>query len=100
MTKQRWYQCATCSMAEDGYCICQICIKTCHEGHNILQTNTCGLGFCDCGEEGSRGIRPCKMLQGKFVASHWFFIDFVVIGICISWCDLSFLLSLKEMSWL
>ena len=73
MTEQKWYKCATCNMVEDGYCICQICIKTCHEGHNVVQTDTYeqgfGLGFCDCGEEGSRGIRSCKMLQGKFVTA-------------------------------
>ena len=69
MTRQKLYQCATCNMVEGGYCICQICIKTCHEGHNIVQKTYkggFGLGFCDCGEEGSRGVRPCKMLKGIF----------------------------------
>ena len=73
MSEQKWYKCATCNMVEDGYCICQICIKTCHEGHIIFQSDRYeqgfGLGFCDCGEEGSRGIRSCKMLQGKFATA-------------------------------
>ena len=69
MTEQKWYKCATCNMVEDGYCICQICIKTCHEGHTNYLTNIYELGFCDCGEEGSRGIRSCKMLHGKFVTA-------------------------------
>ena len=73
MTEQKWYKCATCNMVEDGYCICHICIKTCHEGHIIFQSDRYvqgfGLGFCDCGEEGSRGIRSCKMLQGKFATA-------------------------------
>ena len=73
MTRQKLYQCATCNMVEDGYCICRICVKTCHEGHIIFQSDRYeqgfGLGFCDCGEEGSRGIRSCKMLQGKFATA-------------------------------
>ena len=55
-------------MNEDGYCICEICIKNCHAGHKTYLTKEFdegfGPGFCDCGDEGSRGIRSCKMLKG------------------------------------
>ena len=63
--------CATCFKTENGYCICEICINNCHEGHITFQTDAYeegfGLGFCDCGEEGSRGIGSCKMLKGKYI---------------------------------
>ena len=59
MMVQKLYQCATCDMTEDGYHICEICIKNCHAGHITFQKDSYekgfGLGFCDCGEEGSRG---------------------------------------------
>ena len=71
MMVQKFYRCATCNMTEDGLCICEICIKNCHAGHIIFESPTykegIGEGFCDCGEEGSRGIRSCKMLKGKLV---------------------------------
>ena len=59
--KQTLYQCATCNMTEDGYCICESCINNCHEGHLTYQSFS-ESGFCDCGWEGSRGIRPCKFV--------------------------------------
>jgi hypothetical protein len=32
---QKMYKCATCEMADPGCCICEVCIKTCHDGHDI-----------------------------------------------------------------
>ena len=72
MMLQKFYWCATCNIpSADEYCICEICIKNCHAGHITYETpifeEGFGPGFCDCGEEGSRGIRSCKMLKGKLV---------------------------------
>ena len=58
-------------MNEDGYCICEICIKNCHAGHNTYLTKEFdegfGPGFCDCGDEGSQGIRTCKTIKGMLI---------------------------------
>ena len=58
-------------MSEGGYSICKICIKNCHAGHIIFEDPTyeegIGASYCDCGEEGSRDLRSCKMLKGKFI---------------------------------
>ena len=49
----------------DKYCICEICINSCHAGHDTTFIDQFNFhGFCDCGDEGSRGIRSCKMLKG------------------------------------
>ena len=48
----------------DGHCICEICINNCHEGHKVVFAENDAEGFCDCGEQGSRSIRSCKMLKG------------------------------------
>ena len=63
--EQKLYICVTCNM-NDGYCICEICIKNCHEGHNVVFSEEDAEGYCDCGEQGSRGIRSCNMLKGSF----------------------------------
>merc|ERR1711963_555992 len=75
MTKERYavqklYRCVTCDMADPGYCICEVCITTCHEGHETsfsANSNEEGFspGFCDCGAEGSSGKRICKKLKEK-----------------------------------
>ena len=49
-------------MATNSYYICEICIKHCHAGHNIFFSQV-EYGFCNCGQEGLRGIRPCQMLN-------------------------------------
>merc|ERR1712223_491476 len=72
MTKQRYavqklYKCATCDMDSQGYCICEVCIKTCHDGHETSMSENeegYGGGFCDCADEGSDGKRICKNLRG------------------------------------
>ena len=70
MIKQKLYRCATCHMTGklstgDKYCICEICINSCHAGHDTTFIDQFNFhGFCDCGDEGSRGIRSCKMLKG------------------------------------
>ena len=70
MIKQRLYRCDTCHMTGklstgDKYCICEICINNCHAGHDTTFIDQLNFhGFCDCGDEGSRGIRSCKMLKG------------------------------------
>ena len=49
----------------DKYCICEICINSCHAGHDTTFIDQLNFhGFCDCGDEGSRGIRSCQMLKG------------------------------------
>jgi len=66
MVPQKLYKCATCGMADDGYCICEFCIKSCHEGHEISSSGNeegVGYGFCDCGEEASQGKRSCNLLK-------------------------------------
>ena len=73
MPLQKLYKCSPCGLAEDGHCICEFCIKNCHEGHN---TSMAGCqdqeeyikeevlsGYCDCGEEASRGKRSCNILK-------------------------------------
>ena len=67
--EQKLYNCVTCKM-EDGHCICEICIKNCHQGHTVSFSEDDVEGFCDCGEEGSRGIRSCNMLKGKFCSFY------------------------------
>ena len=71
MVNQKLYQCDTCSMNEDGYCICEICIRNCHAGHKTYLTKEFdegfGPGFCDCGDEGSQGIRTCKIIKGMII---------------------------------
>jgi len=68
---QKMYKCATCEMADPGCCICEVCIKTCHDGHDISlygdrgNKDGIGRGFCDCGSEGSEGKRICKNLKEK-----------------------------------
>ena len=61
--EQKLYNCLTCNM-KDGYCICEICINNCHEGHTVVFAEDDAEGFCDCGEQGSRSIRSCNMLKG------------------------------------
>ena len=73
MIEQKLYQCATCNMDDDGYCICEPCIINCHKDHVVFQTKTYEEGFCDCGEEGSKGIRSCKMLKGRHFSSFQYF---------------------------
>ena len=65
MVPQKLYKCATCGMADDGYCICEFCIKSCHEGHEIsmFDKEGVGYGFCDCGEEASQDKRSCNLLK-------------------------------------
>lgn len=66
MVPQKLYKCATCGMADDGYCICEFCIKSCHEGHEISMSGDeegVGYGFCDCGEEASQDKRSCNLLK-------------------------------------
>jgi len=66
MVPQKLYKCATCGMADDGYCICEFCIKSCHEGHEISVSGNeegIGYGFCDCGEEASRYKKSCNLLK-------------------------------------
>ena len=80
MVSQKLYKCATCGMADDGYCICEFCIKSCHEGHEISVSGNeegVGYGFCDCGEEASRYKRSCNLLKstdtpGEFTDSEYF----------------------------
>ena len=62
--KQKLYNCVTCKM-EDGHCICEICIKNCHQGHTVLFSEDDLEGYCDCGEQGSKGKRSCNMLKGR-----------------------------------
>ena len=70
MIKQKLYRCVTCQMTGqlstgDKYCICEICINSCHAGHDTTFIDQFNFhGFCDCGDEGLRGIRSCKMLKG------------------------------------
>lgn len=65
MVPQKLYKCATCGMADDGYCICEFCIKSCHEGHEIsmFDEEGVGYGFCDCGAEASQDKRSCNLLK-------------------------------------
>ena len=63
--QQKLYCCITCKMV-DGHCICEICINNCHEGHNVVFSEDDLEGYCDCGEQGSQGKRPCNMLKGRF----------------------------------
>jgi len=65
MVPQKLYKCASCGMADDGYCICEFCIKSCHEGHEIsmFDEEGVGYGFCDCGEEASQDKRSCNLLK-------------------------------------
>ena len=73
------YKCATCDMADPGYCICEVCINTCHEGCDVSlyadrgDTDGIGRGFCDCGAEGSEGKRVCKKLKGMYTVHNFCF---------------------------
>ena len=89
MMVQKFYRCATCNMTEDGLCICEVCITNCHAGHITYESarykeyiEGFGPGFCDCGEEGSRGIRSCKMLTGKFIHE---FVSFFLLNLSITY---------------
>ena len=64
--EQKLYICVTCKM-DDGYCICEICIKNCHQGHTVLFSEYDLEGYCDCGEQGSQGKRSCNMLKGRIL---------------------------------
>ena len=50
-----------------NYDICEPCIINCHKDHDVFLfeegTTSC---FCNCGEEGSRGKRSCKLLKGRY----------------------------------
>ena len=73
MPLQKLYKCSPCGLAEDGHCICEFCIKNCHEGHNKSMAECQDQeeyikeevlsGYCDCGEEASRGKRSCNILK-------------------------------------
>lgn len=67
MVVQKLFKCSTCDMDDDGYCICETCIKTCHEGHETTMSHEerdgFGYGFCDCGDEAVSGARTCKTLK-------------------------------------
>ena len=67
--EQKLYNCVTCNM-QDGHCICKICINNCHKGHKVVFSEEDAEGFCDCGEQGSRGIRSCNMLKGRFISFY------------------------------
>ena len=64
---QKLYKCSTCGMGEDDVrCICEFCIKSCHEGHDIsmaFEDKEVGYGYCDCGQEASKGKRSCNLLK-------------------------------------
>lgn len=44
---QNLYSCRTCNYVK-GICICQTCVDTCHDGHDVV-LNFNGAGYCDCG---------------------------------------------------
>ena len=62
----------------DKYCICEICINSCHAGHDTTFIDQFNFhGFCDCGDEGLRGIRSCKMLKGTVLMKFILCLDLV-----------------------
>ena len=67
--EQKLYNCVTCNM-QDGHCICEICIKNCHNGHTVVFSEEDVEGYCDCGEQGSRGITSCNMLKGRLCSFY------------------------------
>ena len=67
--EQKLYSCVTCNM-QDGHCICEVCIKNCHKGHKVVFSEEDAEGYCDCGEQGSRGITSCNMLKGRLCSFY------------------------------
>jgi len=56
---QFWYNCKTCNLVADMGC-CEVCIRKCHEGHEISKGRYMGSCFCDCSNSNSGVI--CKAL--------------------------------------
>ncbi|KAH0788076.1 Zinc finger in N-recognin family protein [Histomonas meleagridis] len=55
--KQPIYSCKTCGIVDD-YGICEVCAKTCHEGHELVLISKDAYGYCDCGTFGECKCRP------------------------------------------
>ena len=60
MVKQKWYECVTCNKT-DWFCICEICIKNCHAGHDTFRKDFYGKEVCKCGQKASN----CKSLKNE-----------------------------------
>ncbi len=65
------------------FCICKVCIKLCHKGHNVSLAGI-GKSFCDCGSDDTEGVckainealtlllhhRPIKVLMSNLASIH------------------------------
>ena len=52
---QHMYHCATCGLNDEGACICKVCVKLCHKGHDVSLAGI-GKSFCDCGSDDTEGV--------------------------------------------
>ena len=50
LIEQHMYNCATCEMNDEDTCICKVCVKLCHKGHDVSMAKM-GKSFCDCGSD-------------------------------------------------
>lgn len=44
---QKSYFCKTCNITGD-YCICEVCARTCHNGHDVILCKNSPTSYCDC----------------------------------------------------
>jgi len=59
LIEQHMYHCATCELNDEDTCICKVCIKLCHKGHDVSLAGI-GKSFCDCGSDDTEGA--CKAI--------------------------------------
>jgi len=55
---QQVYHCNTCNFV-DNYGVCEVCVKKCHEGHDISGPTLSYGFFCDCGEQTFTKTKSC-----------------------------------------
>jgi hypothetical protein len=72
---QPWFDCRTCHLVEDLGC-CDVCARTCHKGHDVIDCGIHSRCYCDCGD-GASGVCQClKPATGEPEYRPKFVIDF------------------------
>ncbi len=59
LIEQHVYHCVTCDLDDESSCVCKVCVKLCHKGHEVKMAKI-EKSFCDCGSD-NNGI--CKANQ-------------------------------------
>ena len=70
---QECFHCDTCGIDEKEHTgICQICVRTCHAGHDVIPVEN-DLFFCNCGSEGEKSCHSLLKKQSSMYSSPYHF---------------------------